>query len=130
MNDLRNKILSTDRVPKQRVVLKNFDNAEVEVRSLLTGQRLQLVQDCTLAGEVDQRKLVPLLLIATTFDPETGALVFGPADVDAINNTWAAGLDELLGVTLTLNGFDDTTSAVKNSESDQTSTTPLSLQSV
>jgi hypothetical protein len=122
MSDLRAKLLTTENIPKERVVLTKFGGIEVEVRSLTTGQRLKLVKECTVDGEVDQYKLIPLLMIATTYDPADGSQVLSPLDVGPLEETYAAGLDDLLAVSLRLNGFDNPTAAVKNSASAQTST--------
>jgi len=127
--DLRNKLLA-DRALKRKLTLKKFDDAEVEVRSLSTGQRLQLIKDCTVNGTVDMSRLIPQLVQLTTYDPSDGTLVFEPTDIDPINGTNASDLDELLEVTLELNGFDNVTDAAKNSVSGQTSITPSSSQSV
>jgi len=129
MSELRDKILAADNLPKERVILKSFGDADVEVRSLTTGQRLKIVKDSTVNGEVDQIKLLPLLMIATTYDPKDGTQVFSPMDVGPLEDTYAAGLDELLAVTLKLNGFEDSALSVKNSASAQTSTSPSSSPS-
>lgn len=130
MSELRDKILTTANIPKERVTLKSFGDADVEVRALTTGQRLKIVKDCTIDGEVDQVKLLPLLMIATTYDPKDGTQVFTATDVGPLEDTYAAGLDELLEVTLRLNGFDDPKAAVKTSASAPMSISPSSSPSV
>lgn len=124
MTTLREKILSSDNLPKEQVTLKGYGDAVVEVRGLTTGQRLRLVKGATVDGEVDMVKLMPELVIATTYDPADGTPVFTAADREAVEGTSALALDELFTAALRINGFDATEKIAKNSETSPTSSTP------
>lgn len=78
----------------------------VEVRPLKLTERTKLVKACTVAEECDTEKLIPLLVIACTFDTATGEPMFTAGDFETIGQLPAIEIDPLWEAASALNGFD------------------------
>ena len=75
----------------------------VQVRALSFLERTDLVKDCTVDGEVDMKKLVPLIIIATVH--HAGAPMFTAGDLEEIQRQPAIEIDPLWAAAAELNGL-------------------------
>src|SRR5690606_41990086 len=57
-------------------------------------------------GEIDLERLYPILLIETTYDPESGERIFNPADRDALNAKNSGALERIAKVAMRLSGIE------------------------
>jgi len=78
----------------------------VEMRSMSGAERTRIL-DLALdeGGQMNLSLVYPEVVIASTFDPETGEQVFTPADRVALQTKNAVALDRLAQVGLRLGGF-------------------------
>lgn len=106
MANLREKILTAQDIKKELVTVEEW-GVQVEVRGLKGSERARLMQDSVDAktGSVDFVKLYPDLVIASTYDPETGEKVFEPTDRDALNEKSGAALEKIAQVAMRLSGL-------------------------
>lgn len=118
---LREKILAADDIVREPVEVPEWD-CTVEVRSMTGAERTRIL-DLALQddGEMNLQMVYPEVVIASTFDPETGAQVFTPADRDALQQKNAAATDRIAQVGLRLGGF---TSAAVDAVGKDSSSTP------
>jgi hypothetical protein len=100
---LRDSILAADDIKKERITPAGWP--QVEVRGLSLGARSKIVKSSTTGKEVDVAKFYPALVIACTFDPETGSRVFGEADRDALNEKSVGPIEEVAKVAMRLSGL-------------------------
>jgi hypothetical protein len=110
---LREKILGAPDIKKELVRVDEWD-VTVEVRTLTGAQMFEVKKG---SSEIrkneeeedvevqDQAKLYAALLIASVFDPETGAPVFEAADRDAIIAKSFAVLDKVVTVAMRICGL-------------------------
>lgn len=90
---LRDRILAADDIGRDTIDVPQW-GVTVEVRTMSAGQRSRMIQSCTLPdGNIDLDRLYPMLIIATVFDPETGAQVFGPDDAPMLQDKSAASIE-------------------------------------
>lgn len=108
---LREKILNAKDIKTELVTVSEWD-VTVEVRGLTGAQRAAALEKATVtstndAGDETQRrddvKLSALLIIASTYDPETGQRVFGDNDIDPVLEKAAGPLDSVARVAMRLN---------------------------
>src|SRR5690606_39217406 len=103
---LRERILSAQDIRSERVHVPEWD-VEVEVRSMTGAQRAAVLKGGTGAdGEIDLERLYPILLIETTYDPESGERIFNPADRDALNAKNSGALERIAKVAMRLSGIE------------------------
>src|SRR5690606_8056060 len=102
---LRERILSAQDIQSERVHVPEWD-VEVEVRSMTGQQRAAVLKGATVDGEIDLEKLYPILLIETTYDPESGERIFNPADRDALNAKNSGALERIAKVAMRLSGIE------------------------
>jgi hypothetical protein len=117
MADLRSRILGASDLRKERVSIPEWD-VTLEVRGLTGTQRARLMQNgFDGRGQAVFDRLYPELVIASTFDPESGEPVFAEGDRDALNAKSGAALERLAQVAMRVSGLtaDATEQAEKNS---------------
>lgn len=103
---LREKILAAKDIRSERVHVPEW-GVEVEVRSMTGQQRAAVLKGGSGEdGEIDLERLYPILLIETTYDPESGDRVFSPADRDALNAKNSGALERIAKVAMRLSGID------------------------
>jgi hypothetical protein len=109
---LRNEILNRT-VPTEPADIAGH---RVEVRGMtVAGQREFLARVTSPGGDVNRDLFLPELVIATVFDPDTGAPLFEAADRDTILQLPAADLNDVQRVAMRLAGLSDRGDAVKPS---------------
>lgn len=131
MNKLRQKILATNDIKRDRVHVDAWD-CEVEVRGLSGEQRarlIKLVRDED--GKTDETAFAVAAVIESAYDPETGERVFNVADRDELMAKSIGALGKVATRILQLSGLvqdDDEREAIrKNSATasdDSTSDSP------
>jgi len=111
---LRAKILDAKDIRSEQVHVPEWD-VTVEVRGLTGAQQLAISKAATVDDgvdadgdkktRVDNNLLLQGLLLAGTHDPDTGELVFEPADADALYQKAGKPLGELSQAALRVNGM-------------------------
>jgi hypothetical protein len=122
---LREKAFTLGAPKSQRVIVKSGDEMlEFDVRALGIAARGDLMTRCMVSTEdgegqtVDLGRISPDLVIACTFDPETGEPVFTQADRDQVGALSSDLLDPIITAASLLSGLTQGTrsAAEKNSE--------------
>lgn len=106
-SELRKTILEADDIEKETVEVPQW-GVTVEVRSMTGKQRSAFMKRVSAggSGEVDFERFFAELIIATSFDPETGEQLFEAADRDALNQKSGAALQLLADPAMKLSGLD------------------------
>lgn len=111
---LRDRILSARDMKSEIIYVEEWD-VKVEIRSLTGKTRAHLMSSAMSSnGKMDFEKLYPELIIATTYDPDTGNQVFNKSDREAINTKSGGALEKIAKVAMELSGL--TEAAVDNAE--------------
>ena len=102
---LRDRIFAADDIGKEIISVPQW-NLDVEVRTMSAVKRSQMLAKATLPdGGIDLDKLYPMLIIATVFDPETGASVFDPEDMAMLQEKSAAAIEFLAQKAMKMSGM-------------------------
>lgn len=102
---LRDRILSADDIGKEILRVPQWD-LDVEVRTLSAIQRSRMIANATLPdGSIDLDKLYPMLIIATVFDPETGAKVFDAEDMPLLQEKSASSIEFIAQKAMQMSGM-------------------------
>ena len=105
----KDQILAADDIQSERVLIPEW-GGEVMVRGLTGAQRDQWEAGLTVRrGKQmvpDMRDFRARLVVLCAVD-ETGALVFGPGDVDALSGKSGAALDRLYDAAAKLSGISE-----------------------
>ena len=102
---LRDRIFAADDIGKEIVSVPQW-NLEVEVRTMSAVKRSQMLAKATLSdGGIDLDKLYPMLIIATVFDPETGAAVFDMEDMAMLQEKSAAAIEFVAQKAMKMSGM-------------------------
>lgn len=112
---LRGKILAANDATSELVEVPEW-GVTVEVRSITAKERALLLNDAANnQGKVDLSKIYPDMVIAATFDPDTGERVFSEADKDEISGKNGKAVERIADVAGRLSGMNgDAEKAVKN----------------
>lgn len=112
-SSLRAKILDAKDIKKELVTIDEW-GVTVEVRGLTGAQQVRIskaaeVKDVDKNGEpttrTDNNLLAQAMILASTFDPDTGELVFEPTDADGLYEKSGAALNKIATAALRLNGM-------------------------
>lgn len=107
MSNLRELILQSDDIPVETITVKQWGGVELEIRGMNGKERAKLLRgSMSDEGELDFEKLYPLLIVACSYDPETGDKVFTEADLDLLNSKSGAALETVGQVCARLSGMD------------------------
>lgn len=121
---LRERILAADDLDSEVVDIPEWDNVKLELRVMTGTERAHMVERSKHANPdekgLDPHKFYPNVLIASCFDPETGARVFTDSDVKALSDKSAAVLERLATRCMELSGLSD--AAVKRLGKDSETT--------
>lgn len=108
MSDLRDRILSFDDITSERVTIREWGGVEIEMRSPTAAQRTRVLRACVDdEGNVDAERMGGMLIVASAFDPDTGELIFGPDDVEALSEKNAGPVQQLVSIAQRLAGLGD-----------------------
>lgn len=90
---LRDRIIAADDIGRETITVPQW-NAEIEIRTMSAGQRSRMIAAAANGnGDIDLDRLYPMLIIATAFDPETGAQVFDENDMALLQEKSAAAVE-------------------------------------
>lgn len=112
-SQLRAKILAAKDIKSESVHVEEWD-VTVEVRGLTGAQQVRIakaaeVKDVDAKGEpttrTDNNLLAQAMILASTYDPETGGLVFEPTDADGLYEKAGSALNKIAQAALRLNGM-------------------------
>lgn len=106
MSILRDKIRAADDIGREMVPVPEWD-VTVEVRSPNARERAALLH--LMAGQQDDEDartaFFPMVVVGTSFDPETGEQLFGADDVDWLATKNGAAVARVASVGLRLAGL-------------------------
>ena len=112
---LREKILECKDIQSELLEVPQW-GVTVEVRGMTGRQRAILLQNTMdKKGNMILQKLYPSLVIATSFDPETGEKIFMDGDFDAVSEKSGGALETIAQVAMKLSGLNPE-EVEKNSE--------------
>lgn len=102
---LRDQILQSKDIPKELVEVPEWF-CTVEVRGM-TGAERTRIMDLAFDnnGVMNLQVVYPEIVIATSFDGETGEQIFSPSDRDALLSKSSIALDRVADVGMRLSGF-------------------------
>lgn len=108
MSDLRSQILNADDSQVETVTVPEWAGVTLEMRGLTGKERARYMEEAfdVSTGTANFERIYPALIIASAHDPETGDLVFEPADRDILNSKSAAALERIGKVAARLSGLD------------------------
>lgn len=103
---LRDKIMAADDIPAETVKVPEW-GVEVLVKGMSAGERIRLMQNAfdQATQQVNMSIVYPDVLVACTFDPESGDPVFTEQDKTAILAKSSAAIERLANVGLRLSGI-------------------------
>jgi len=105
--NLREQILNSNDIKKELVTVAEWGNAVIEIRTLTGKARANMLKSAVdKNGNIDFEKIYPEIIIASSFDPETGSKLFESTDRDIINSKSAKCVEEIAKVALRLAGLD------------------------
>lgn len=105
--NLREKILNAKDIKEELVKIEEWD-VEVIVKSMTGLERANFLKNSAgKDGSFDFEKLYPQLVIATTFDPETGEKLFSKEDRDILNSKSAGAIEKIAKIALKMSGLGD-----------------------
>jgi hypothetical protein len=102
---LRDRILSADDIGREVIEVSQW-GVSLEVRTLSAVQRSRMLKTCTLPDEtIDLDRLYPMLIIGTSFDPETGEAVFTESDISALQEKSASAVEFVATKAMAMSGM-------------------------
>jgi len=102
---IRDLILAKQDIPSEVVEVPEW-GVKVEVRGMTGAERTRIIDKATAdGGAVNLQFIYPEIVIATSFDPETGEQIFQPKDRDILLSKSASAIDRLALVGMRLSGF-------------------------
>jgi len=102
---LRDQILAVKDIATESVEVPEW-KLTVEVRGMTAAERTRIMNLAMKdGGDLDLQMVYPEIVIATSFDPETGMQVFEPSDRDALLGKAATAVDRIALAGMRLSGF-------------------------
>lgn len=102
---MREKILALQDIPVEQVEVPEW-GVTLEVRGMNGADRTRIMDMAMQTeGGLNLQVVYPEIVIATVFDPESGAQVFEPKDRDVLLSKSATALDRVAQVGMRLSGF-------------------------
>lgn len=80
---LRETILAARDIDREIVDVPEW-GVSIEVRSMSAGARLSLLQHASQSGTVELNNMIPGLIVACCFDPESGDAIFTDKDASLL----------------------------------------------
>jgi hypothetical protein len=105
-DSLRDRIAKANDTRVEKVHVPEWD-ITFEVRSMTGGERARMMEEAVnpKTEQVDLQKMYPDVVIACTYDPETGEQVFRPSDRSMLMTKNAAAVDKLAMAGIRLSGL-------------------------
>ena len=103
---LRDDILFMDDQKSQKVIVQEWNNVEILVRSLSAEQRYDMLNQCMDGEKIDGVKLYVQTAIACSYDPDNpDEKIFSPDDFDVLKIKSASAIERISTVANELNGI-------------------------
>jgi len=125
MKSIRDIALNAKDVRTELVTVPEWDDVKIEVRGFTLGERLAFYDRVADDGQVNRENFLPELVIASSFDPDSGQKVFEAADRDMLKTKSAAALERLTTVATRLSGMSDDDVTEAETDLEETPTTGL-----
>ena len=107
MSKLSAQIFATDDIDSELVEVKQW-GVTVLVKSMTARDRAKMINSSvTDGGAFRLEDVLPDIVIASTYDPETGEKVFEETDRDALLAKSAAPIEQLATVAMRLSGLNE-----------------------
>jgi len=126
---LRDEILDFEDLETREIIIKQWGNKKILVKTLTAEKRYELIESCMQDNkkklentELDGKKLYIYTIIACTFDPQTDKPIFTFGDYDKLKNKNSGAIDSIVQVANELNGFGD--EEIKDAEKNSNSGIP------
>ena len=121
----RDQILALNDIPSEIVDIPEW-GVKVQVRGMTGAERMRIMDMATKnAGDFNLQFVYPEIVIATSFDAETGEQIFKPSDRDVLLAKSANALDRLGSVGMRLSGFTAEAADAAGKDSSATATEDL-----
>lgn len=101
---LRDKILQASDIVTERVEVPEW-GIEVDVKTMTGAERAKIMQSVAETGSMEFTNVYPEVVIACTYDPETGERVFSYDDKPHLMAKSGLAIDRIALVGLRLSGF-------------------------
>lgn len=101
---LRDKIMASPIFDKEVVDVAAW-NAKVEVRSMSLAEKVAITERSKRGSEMDLAVLLPGVIVATCFDPETGDKLFTADDVEWLQGQSAGTIETVSAVGIRISGL-------------------------
>ena len=106
MSSIRDRIAAVSAYKSERVRIPEWDDIEVEIRSISVKQRAALLEYAdTGDGTPDMLRFAPMLIVCSTYDPETGEAAFTADDVEMLCDASAGVVDRLATIAMRVSGL-------------------------
>ena len=103
---LRDDILSMDDFNSQEVIIPEWKNVRILVKSLTAEQRYDLLNKCMNGEQVDGMKLYVYTAIACAYDPDAPTeRIFSDDNFDALKIKSSNAIEQIVTVANELNGI-------------------------
>jgi hypothetical protein len=103
---LKDKIKAAQDIQKELVTILDWDNVQIEVRTISARQRSKLFSTATdKQGNILHDKFHAAMLVASCYDPETTEKLFDDGDVSWLMDKAAGPLEVLVNVAMRLSGL-------------------------
>jgi hypothetical protein len=124
VSTLRDQILGTEDISIELMVIPEWGDAKIEIRSMTAGERSQMMQSvATPDGQVDFTAMYPAILIKSVYDPDTGQHIFNDSDAALVNSKNGGVVERIAIKAMKMSGMDnDSRRAVGNDSSETGST--------
>lgn len=118
---IRDRIASVAPYTAELVTIHEWDDVQIEVRSLSLGARNDmLARAAETEGDADLRIIYPEMVMLCSYDPETGDRVFADDDLEFINSRPANLVDKLAVPAMRLSGMNESSVEEAGKESSGT----------
>lgn len=106
MSSIRDRIAGSSGYKAERVRVPEWDDVELEIRSISVKQRATLLEYAdTGDGTPDMLRFAPMLLVCSVYDPETGEAALTVDDVEMLSDMPAGVVDRLTTVAMSVSGL-------------------------
>jgi hypothetical protein len=107
VSNLSNIIFSADDIESELVEVKAW-GVTVLVKSMTARDRARMINSSvTESGGFQLEDILPDMVIASTYDPETGERVFQDGDRDALMSKSAAPIEQIATIAMRLSGMEE-----------------------
>ena len=115
---LREQILEINDIKSETIKIPEWNDLEVQVKSITAGQRSAIIDKCMnkKSGDVDTNAFYYQTVIACAADPSTGEPLFTEADISVLKTKSSSALDAITNTANRINGLGEAevTSMEKN----------------